>query len=97
MWAELPGIAPDGICLDAEGGIWVANALGPECVRVAEGGEVLERISTPLPCFACMLGGEDRRTLYTVIAEGSTEQVASAARTGRIAQARVAVPGAGLP
>ena len=97
LWASLEQIAPDGICLDAEGCIWVANALGPECVRVAEGGQVLERIGTGQPCFACMLGGEDRRTLYMLTATSSLAVEAQAARSGRIVRAVVDVPGTGLP
>jgi sugar lactone lactonase YvrE len=96
-WAPLPRCAPDGICLDADGCIWVANALGPECLRIAEGGEVVDRVVTSQPCFACMLGGGDRRTLYAVTAPSSEPHIAGAGRQGRIEQARVDVPGAGLP
>lgn len=63
-WAPLGARIPDGICLDAEGAVWVANPGAPECVRVAEGGQVLEVVKTSQPCFACMLGGEDGRTLF---------------------------------
>ncbi len=97
VWADLPGIAPDGICLDAEGCIWVANALGNECVRVAEGGTVSARVSTELHCYACMLGGEDRRTLYVVTAPSSAAHERQSVREGVIVQAQVEVPGAGLP
>ena len=51
-------MAPDGICLCADGTVWVANAMGAECVRVAEGGEIVERVITSQGCFACMLGGD---------------------------------------
>ena len=57
VWAELDGCAPDGICLDADGCIWVANALGTECRRVAQGGEVVDRVETSQFCYACALGG----------------------------------------
>jgi len=97
VWAPLDGCAPDGICLDAQGAVWVANALGPECRRVAEGGEVLDRVATSQPCFACMLGGPDRRTLYCVTAPTSQEEPAAAGRNGRIERCRVDVPGAGRP
>lgn len=96
-WASLGGCAPDGICLDAEGCIWVANALGAECLRVGEGGEVLERVVTSQTAFACALGGQDRRTLYACTAPTSQSTVASRARHGRIERAAVGVPGAGRP
>ncbi|MDA8358707.1 MAG: SMP-30/gluconolactonase/LRE family protein [Actinomycetota bacterium] len=97
VWASLENCAPDGICLDADGAIWVANALGPECRRVAEGGEVLDRVATSQTCFACMLGGSDRRTLYCVTGPTSEEEPAAAARHGRIETCRVGVPGDGRP
>ncbi len=96
-WAATPGVAPDGICLCADGSIWVANALGPECVRFAEGGEVLDRVTTSLNCFACMLGDDDRQTLYMVTAFESHDVKARAARHGAIERVRTTVPGAGLP
>ena len=55
---------PDGIALNAEGQIWIANAVAPECVLFAQGGKVLEVIDTGVPCFACMLGGDDGKTLF---------------------------------
>jgi sugar lactone lactonase YvrE len=97
VWAQFQAVAPDGICLDADNCIWVANAVGNECIRVAEGGEVVARVSTKEPCYACMLGGEDRKTLYVVTAPTSTAEVVRVQRTGSIVQARVPVPGAGLP
>jgi sugar lactone lactonase YvrE len=96
-WAALPGVAPDGICLCADGSVWVANALGSECVRVAEGGEILERVVTSQGCFACMLGDEDRLTLYLVTAESSDAAKARVARNGALEKVRTSVPGAGLP
>ena len=96
-WAATPGVAPDGICLCADGTVWVANALAPECVRVAEGGEVLERVTTSRNCFACMLGDDDRRTLYLVAAFESHDVKARAARNGVIEKVRTKVPGAGRP
>jgi len=68
IWASLGDRLPDGICLDTEGAIWIANAAANECVRVAEGGEVLERIQTSQPCYACMLGGQSERTLFMMTA-----------------------------
>ena len=64
----------------------MANAAGPECVRVAEGGEVLERVTTSQICYACMLGGEDRTTLYLVTAPTSHAAVASVQRDGALEQ-----------
>jgi sugar lactone lactonase YvrE len=97
VWAALEGIAPDGICLCADGSVWVANALAPECVRVAEGGEILERVTTSRNCYACMLGDDDRRTLYLVTAVDSNASVARASRNGALEKVRTTVPGAGLP
>jgi sugar lactone lactonase YvrE len=96
-WASLPRIAPDGICLCADGSVWVANALGRECVRVAEGGEILEHVTTTLKCYACMLGDEDRRTLYMTTAGDSNAGRAQLERNGAIEKVRTTVPGAGLP
>jgi len=97
VWAALTGVAPDGMCLCADGSVWVANALAPECLRVAEGGEVLERVTTSRNCYACMLGDDDRRTLYLVTAVDSNASAARAARNGALEKVRTTVPGAGLP
>jgi sugar lactone lactonase YvrE len=97
VWASLPGVAPDGICLCEDDTIWVSNALAPECVRVAEGGDVLERVTTSLNCFACMLGDDDRRTLYMITAVESHGAKARSERNGSIEKVRTTVPGAGLP
>ena len=93
-WADLAGGVPDGIALDAEGAIWYADPLRSECVRVREGGEVLDRIATPQPCFACALGGPDGTTLF-LLTSGSTDHVRNRAeRPGRISTVEVEVPGA---
>jgi sugar lactone lactonase YvrE len=97
VWAALERIAPDGICLCADGTVWVANAGGPECVRVAEGGEVLERVATSMNCYACMLGDDDRRTLYLVTAIDSHDTKARSERNGALEKVRTDVPGTGLP
>ena len=95
-WAATGRRIPDGICLDAEGAIWFANAFAPECVRIAQGGEVLEVIETGDNCYACMLGGEDGRTLFMLTATGSGEAQARTA-TGKIWVAEVESPHAGRP
>jgi sugar lactone lactonase YvrE len=97
VWAGLGMRAPDGICLDAEGHVWVANAIAAECVRVAPGGAIVATVQTSQPCFACMLGGQDRRTLYLMTAPTSMATVVSQSRQGCIETARVPVAGAGLP
>jgi sugar lactone lactonase YvrE len=68
VWADLEH-APDGICADADGTIWVASVPGQRCVRVAEGGEVLNSVPADRGCFACMLGGEDGRALFIAAAQ----------------------------
>lgn len=100
VWAELDGGAPDGICLDAEGAVWYADVPNRRVARVREGGEVLDTISLDRGCFACMLGGPDRRTLFMLTAEWSgTDDVQAQLdrRSGQIFVAEVEVPGAGWP
>jgi sugar lactone lactonase YvrE len=97
VWAALGTRIPDGICLDAEGAVWVANPTAPECFRVADGGEVLEAIETGAPCYACMLGGEDGRTLFMLTASSSDHEQAAASPSGRILIATVDIPRAGRP
>ena len=97
VWASLPGASPDGICLDAQGAVWVADARSPRCIRVAEGGEILEEVATSQNAYACMLGGDDGRTLFMLTADNSSPGVAGASRTGCILTTRVAVGHAGLP
>ncbi len=60
------GAAPDGICLDAEGAIWLASPVSREVLRVRQGGEVTHRCATPGQAVACMLGGPDMRTLFVL-------------------------------
>jgi len=97
LWAPVGMRAPDGICLDANGHVWIANAIAPECVLFAPGGDVIAAVETDQPCFACMLGGPDRRTLYMLTAPTSVADLASASRQGRVMAVQVGTPGAGLP
>ena len=97
VWAPLPGVAPDGICLDADGAVWVADALTPRCIRVGAGGEILTEVATGQNCYACMLGGEDGRTLFMLTAKDSHSAEASNTRTGKILTTKVSVGHAGLP
>ncbi len=90
-------LAPDGCCLDADGCLWVADALGGRVCRVAEGGEILEEIAPGSGVFACMLGGHDGRTLFLSCAPDFDEHARSAAREAEIRSVRVEVPHAGLP
>jgi sugar lactone lactonase YvrE len=99
VWAEEVG--PDGICLDADGCIWASSAsMANDCARIREGGEVLERIELGRPCFATMLGGADRRTLFMLTADwrgtGGVEAVIKA-RTGQVLVADAPAPGIGWP
>ncbi len=98
IWAQLPqGDAPDGICLDAQGAVWIASPTSNACVRVRQGGEVTHRIATEQGAFACMLGGLDRRILYVCTAGSHDPQRQRQERDGRIEAFHVDVPGAGLP
>jgi sugar lactone lactonase YvrE len=94
VWAELgEGEAPDGICVDEEGAIWYASVPGQHCVRVVEGGEVLETVEADRGCFSCMLGGDDGRTLYVVANHYGQE----GASDGVVLTQRVDVRHAGRP
>jgi sugar lactone lactonase YvrE len=98
QWAAMPeGAFPDGICLDAEGAIWVASPSSREVLRLREGGEVLERIKTEQLAVAPMLGGPDRRTLFICTAESTDPEFCKANHSARILAVEVDAPGAGLP
>jgi sugar lactone lactonase YvrE len=97
-WAPMPeGAFPDGICLDAEGAIWVASPPSREVLRIEEGGAVLDRIPTEQMAIAAMLGGEERRTLFICTAESTDPAFCQANHSARILAVEVDVPGAGLP
>jgi sugar lactone lactonase YvrE len=104
VWAD--GVGPDGICIDAEGAIWTSDgSMSSNCVRIREGGEVLERIELEHSPFACMLGGPDRTTLFILTAEwrmsedpaANITRLTQGPRTGRVLIAPAPMPGAGWP
>ncbi|CAM3358388.1 SMP-30/gluconolactonase/LRE family protein [Kibdelosporangium persicum] len=90
-------VAPDGISADAEGAIWVADALHARLLRVREGGEILDEIRTKMDVFACMLGGADGRTLFACAAPSFAEHERRAAREAELLAVTVEVPHGGLP
>lgn len=96
-WADLGDASPDGICLDAEGAIWVASPPTSEFLRVREHGEITDRIKVETHAIACALGGADRRTLYMVTGRLAKPEKSLAERNGRILSVRVEIAGAGLP
>jgi sugar lactone lactonase YvrE len=96
-FADLPATFPDGICVDADGAVWVADITGRQVLRVLEGGEITAAVSTgDRAAYACMLGDPDRRTLFicTALASGPASREL---RSGCIEAVRVTVPGAGWP
>src|SRR5205085_9973499 len=99
VWAETGTDHPDGICLDDEGALWYADVGNKHCVRIREGGEVLQTIELDRGCFACMLGGTDSRTLFMVATEwkGGEEKMADGSQTGQILTIQAPAPHAGWP
>jgi sugar lactone lactonase YvrE len=97
-WARLEDGHPDGICIDAEGAVWYADVPGRRCVRVREGGEVLQTVAADRGCFACMLGGPDGRTLFMLAAEWhGFDRIWDKPDTGQVLTARAPAPHAGRP
>ena len=99
LWTALDGY-PDGICIDAENAVWYADVPNKRCVRVREGGEVLQTVELDRGCFACMLGGEDKRTLFLIATEWrGMERMSEVARerTGQVLSIEAPAPGVGWP
>ena len=97
VFAKLEFVAADGICLDKNGEVWVANALATQCLRVAEGAKITAQVDTQLNAFACMLGGEDRLDLYVMTSPTSSRFELDGTTQATIERVRVDVAGAGLP
>lgn len=97
VFAKLENAVPDGICLDAEGAIWVASPMGNEVLRVEEGGRVTHRMNTSQNAIACMLGAPERRHLFVCTSPSTEPERCRQERAARIEVAQVDVPGAGLP
>ena len=98
VWAQLGDGVPDGICADAEDAVWYADVPNKRCVRVREGGEELQTIELAHGCFACALGGADRRTLFKVGQEwDGPRNMLREPRTGRVLTTTAPAPGAGWP
>jgi sugar lactone lactonase YvrE len=87
-------IAGDGACLDAAGGLWIADATGDRLVRVTEGGTITDEIRPGTPVYACALGGPDGRTLFACAAPDFHAPARTAAREARMLAVRVAHPAA---
>jgi sugar lactone lactonase YvrE len=99
LWAAVEG-PPDGICLDASGALWYADVRNARCVRIREGGEVLETVALDCGCFSCVLGGEDGHTLFVVTTEWrGMDKVAEviAERTGQVIAVRIETPACPRP
>ena len=98
VWAELQDGVPDGICLDAENAVWYGDVPNRRCVRVREGGEALQTVKLDRGCFACALGGADRRTLFMMATEWSgPANMFAEPRTGQVLTAQAPAPGVGWP
>ncbi|HLE64279.1 MAG TPA: SMP-30/gluconolactonase/LRE family protein [Pyrinomonadaceae bacterium] len=98
VWADLKTGVPDGISADAEGAIWYADVPNKRCVRVREGGEVLQTVNIDRGCFACMLGGTDRRTLFILAADWlGFEKMMEGLGTGQVLTVKAPAPGIGWP
>ena len=98
VWAETPGDHPDGICIDSDGAVWYADVGNRHCVRVREGGEVLDTLECDRGCFACALGGAVGSTLFIVAQEwGGPERMRQGTRTGQVLTVPAPARRAGRP
>jgi len=98
IWADLGDGVPDGICIDAENAVWYADVPNKRCVRVREGGEVLQTIDVDRGCFACMLGGADKKTLFIMAAEWhGFAKMMDGLGTGQVLTVEAPAPGVGWP
>jgi sugar lactone lactonase YvrE len=98
VWAHLGDGVPDGICLDAEGAVWYGDVPNRRCARVREGGQVLQMIELDRGCFACALGGPDRRTLFMMATEWQgPANMFDDPPTGQVLTADAPAPGVGWP
>jgi len=97
IFAETDNMYPDGICLDKEGAVWVADPQNKEVIRIKAGGEITEKIDLGnRGAYACMLGGADGRTLFICTNTGSGPEIANQ-KSGKIETVQVAIPKAGRP
>lgn len=90
-------VAPDGCGLDAEGCLWLADAIHGRVIRVREGGDILDEVQPGMGVFACMLGGVDGTTLFMSCAPDFDENARTPVREAEIRSVTVAVPHAGRP
>lgn len=98
VWADLGDGVPDGICLDAEGAIWYADVPNKQCVRIREGGQVLQTIRLDRGCFSCALGGTNRTTLFMAATQWrGAEPVAGRSPAGQLLTVQAPTAGAGWP
>jgi sugar lactone lactonase YvrE len=98
VWADLDGGTPDGICLDADNAVWYADVPNKRCVRVREGGDVLQTIDLDRGCFACTLGGPDNTTLFLMANEwGGPADMQDQEATGQVLTSDAPAAGAGWP
>src|SRR5262249_45271557 len=98
VWADLGDGVPDGICADAENAVWYADVPNKRCVRVREGGEILDTVELDRGCFACALGGSDGTTLFLVATEWKgAARMFDGPRSSQVLVTRAPAPAAGRP